>query len=226
MDSPSIRAQRVIKRGVDIAASAAGLIVLSPVMGATALAVRLSMGKPVLFRQERPGQDGEPFNILKFRTMHHVNPAKGLVDDASRLTEVGKFFRSTSLDELPELFNVLRGDMSLVGPRPLRMKYLERYSPRQARRHEVPPGITGLAQVSGRNGITWEERFEYDVQYVDNWSLLLDAKILLDTILVVLRREGISEEGQVTMTEFTGSSNKGSSDKGAPDKDVSANADS
>lgn len=226
MDSPSIRAQRVIKRGIDIAASAAGLIVLSPVMGATALAVRLSMGKPVLFRQERPGQDGEPFNILKFRTMHHINPAKGLVDDASRLTEVGKFFRSTSLDELPELFNVLRGDMSLVGPRPLRMKYLERYSPRQARRHEVPPGITGLAQVSGRNGITWEERFEYDVQYVDNWSLLLDAKILLDTILVVLRREGISEEGQVTMTEFTGSSNKGSSDKGAPDKDVSANADS
>lgn len=221
MDSLSIRVQRVIKRGVDIAASATGLIVLSPVMGATALAVRLSMGNPVLFRQERPGQDGEPFNILKFRTMHHVNPAKGLVDDASRLTEVGKLLRSTSLDELPELFNVLRGDMSLVGPRPLRMKYLERYSPRQARRHEVPPGITGLAQVSGRNGITWEERFEYDVQYVDNWSLLLDAKILLDTILVVLRREGISEEGQVTMTEFTGSSDKGSSDK-----DVSANADS
>lgn len=221
MESLSIRAQRVIKRGVDIAASAAGLIVLSPVMGATALAVRLSMGKPVLFRQERPGQDGEPFNILKFRTMHHVNPAKGFVDDASRLTEVGKFLRSTSLDELPELFNVLRGDMSLVGPRPLRMKYLERYSPRQARRHEVPPGITGLAQVSGRNGITWEERFEYDVQYVDNWSLLLDAKILLDTILVVLRREGISEEGQATMTEFTGSSNNGSSDK-----DVSANEDS
>lgn len=216
MDSPSIRAQRVIKRGVDIAASAAGLIVLSPVMGATALAVRLSMGKPVLFRQARPGQDGEPFNILKFRTMHHVNPAKGLVDDASRLTEVGRFLRSTSLDELPELINVLRGDMSLVGPRPLRMKYLERYSPRQARRHEVPPGITGLAQVSGRNGITWEERFEYDVQYVDNWSLLLDAKILLDTILVVLKREGISEEGQATMTEFTGSS----------DKDVSAKDDS
>lgn len=221
MESLSIRAQRVIKRGIDVAASAAGLIVLSPVMGATALAVRLSMGKPVLFRQERPGQDGEPFNILKFRTMHHVNPAKGFVDDASRLTEVGKFLRSTSLDELPELFNVLRGDMSLVGPRPLRMKYLERYSPRQARRHEVPPGITGLAQVSGRNGITWEERFEYDVQYVDNWSLLLDAKILLDTILVVLRREGISEEGQATMTEFTGSSNNGSSDK-----DVSANEDS
>ena len=219
MDSLSIRAQRVIKRGVDVAASAAGLIVLSPVMGATALAVRLSMGKPVLFRQERPGQDGEPFNILKFRTMHHVNPAKGFVDDASRLTEVGKFLRSTSLDELPELFNVLRGDMSLVGPRPLRMKYLERYSPRQARRHEVPPGITGLAQVSGRNGITWEERFEYDVQYVDNWSLLLDAKILLDTILVVLKREGISEEGQATMTEFTGSS-----DKDSPDKSVSANA--
>lgn len=219
MDSLSIRAQRVIKRGIDIAASAAGLIVLSPVMGATALAVRLSMGKPVLFRQERPGQDGKPFNILKFRTMHHVNPAKGLVDDASRLTGVGKFLRSTSLDELPELINVLRGDMSLVGPRPLRMKYLERYSPRQARRHEVPPGITGLAQVSGRNGITWEERFEYDVQYVDNWSLLLDAKILLDTILVVLKREGISEEGQVTMTEFTGSSDENSSDK-----DDSANA--
>ena len=132
---------------------------------------------------------------------------------------MGKFLRSTSLDELPELFNVLRGDMSLVGPRPLRMKYLERYSPRQARRHEVPPGITGLAQVSGRNGITWEERFEYDVQYVDNWSLLLDAKILLDTILVVLKREGISEEGQVTMTEFTGSS-----DENSAEKDVSASA--
>lgn len=208
MDSLSICAQRAAKRGIDIAASAAGLIVLSPVMGATALAVRLSMGKPVLFRQERPGKDGGSFNMLKFRTMHHLNPAKGLVDDASRLTEVGKFLRSTSLDELPELINVLRGDMSIVGPRPLLVKYLDLYTPRQARRHEVRPGITGLAQVSGRNGLSWEERFELDVQYVDNWSLLADAKILLDTILVVLKRDGIAEEGQATMTEFTGQQEK------------------
>ena len=132
MDSLGIRAQRAVKRGIDIAASAAGLIVLSPVLGATALAVRTSMGKPVLFRQERPGKDGELFNMLKFRTMHHLDPAKGLVDDASRLTEVGKLLRSTSLDELPELINVLRGDMSLVGPRPLLVKYLDLYTPRQA----------------------------------------------------------------------------------------------
>ncbi|OFU60065.1 sugar transferase [Corynebacterium sp. HMSC14H10] len=208
MDSLGIRAQRAVKRGIDIAASAAGLIVLSPVLGATALAVRTSMGKPVLFRQERPGKDGELFNMLKFRTMHHLDPAKGLVDDASRLTEVGKLLRSTSLDELPELINVLRGDMSLVGPRPLLVKYLDLYTPRQARRHEVRPGITGLAQVSGRNGLSWEDRFELDVQYVDNWSLLADAKILLDTILVVLKRDGIAEEGQATMTQFTGQQEK------------------
>ena len=170
--------------------------------------MRTSMGKPVLFRQERPGKDGELFNMLKFRTMHHLDPAKGLVDDASRLTEVGKLLRSTSLDELPELINVLRGDMSLVGPRPLLVKYLDLYTPRQARRHEVRPGITGLAQVSGRNGLSWEDRFELDVQYVDNWSLLADAKILLDTILVVLKRDGIAEEGQATMTEFTGQQEK------------------
>lgn len=205
MDSLSIRAQRAVKRGIDIAASAAGLIVLSPVMGATALAVRLSMGSPVLFRQERPGKDGEPFEMLKFRTMLPIDPIKGQIDDASRMTSVGSFLRSTSLDELPELINVLRGDMSLVGPRPLLMQYLDRYTPRQARRHEVRPGITGLAQVSGRNGLSWEDRFEIDVQYVDNWSLRADIKILLDTIMVVLKRDGIAEEGQATMTEFTGS---------------------
>lgn len=204
MTEASIRVRRGIKRGVDIAASAAGLVALSPVLGATALAVRLSMGEGVLFRQERPGKDGKPFHILKFRTMLHEDPAKGLVTDAERMTDVGRFLRSTSLDELPELINVLRGDMSLVGPRPLHMRYLDRYTPRQARRHEVRPGITGLAQVSGRNGITWEERFELDVSYVDNWSLLLDAKVLLDTVLVVLKREGISEEGQATMMEFMG----------------------
>lgn len=202
--STGLRAQRAIKRGVDIAAATAGLVALSPVLGATALAVRLSMGSPILFRQQRPGLGGQPFDMLKFRTMLPVDPARGLTDDASRLTRVGAFLRSTSLDELPELINVLRGDMSLVGPRPLLMQYLERYTPRQARRHEVRPGITGLAQVSGRNGLSWEERFELDVRYVDNWSLLADAKILLDTVLVVLKREGINAEGQATMSEFTG----------------------
>ena len=202
--SKGLRAQRAIKRGVDIAAATAGLVALSPVLGATALAVRLSMGSPILFRQQRPGLGGQPFDMLKFRTMLPVDPARGLIDDASRLTRVGAFLRSTSLDELPELINVLRGDMSLVGPRPLLMAYLDRYTPRQARRHEVRPGITGLAQVSGRNGLSWEERFELDVRYVDNWSLLADAKILLDTVLVVLKREGINAEGQATMSEFTG----------------------
>lgn len=202
--STGLRAQRAIKRGVDIAAATAGLVALSPVLGATALAVRLSMGSPILFRQQRPGLGGQPFGMLKFRTMLPVDPARGLIDDASRLTRVGAFLRSTSLDELPELINVLRGDMSLVGPRPLLMDYLDRYTPRQARRHEVRPGITGLAQVSGRNGLSWEERFELDVRYVDNWSLLADAKILLDTVLVVLKREGINAEGQATMSEFTG----------------------
>lgn len=202
--SKGLRAQRAIKRGVDIAVATAGLVALSPVLGATALAVRLSMGSPILFRQQRPGLGGQPFDMLKFRTMLPVDPARGLTDDASRLTRVGAFLRSTSLDELPELINVLRGDMSLVGPRPLLMDYLDRYTPRQARRHEVRPGITGLAQVSGRNGLSWEERFELDVRYVDNWSLLADAKILLDTVLVVLKREGINAEGQATMSEFTG----------------------
>lgn len=202
--SKGLRAQRAIKRGVDIAVATAGLVALSPVLGATALAVRLSMGSPILFRQQRPGLGGQPFDMLKFRTMLPVDPARGLIDDASRLTRVGAFLRSTSLDELPELINVLRGDMSLVGPRPLLMDYLDRYTPRQARRHEVRPGITGLAQVSGRNGLSWEERFELDVRYVDNWSLLADAKILLDTVLVVLKREGINAEGQATMSEFTG----------------------
>lgn len=202
--SKGLRAQRAIKRGVDIAVATAGLVALSPVLGATALAVRLSMGSPILFRQQRPGLGGQPFDMLKFRTMLPVDPARGLIDDASRLTRVGAFLRSTSLDELPELINVLRGDMSLVGPRPLLMAYLDRYTPRQARRHEVRPGITGLAQVSGRNGLSWEERFELDVRYVDNWSLLADAKILLDTVLVVLKREGINAEGQATMSEFTG----------------------
>ncbi|WP_053411226.1 sugar transferase [Corynebacterium lactis] len=202
--SKGLRAQRAIKRGVDIAAATAGLVALSPVLGATALAVRLSMGSPILFRQQRPGLGGQPFDMLKFRTMLPVDPARGLTDDASRLTRVGAFLRSTSLDELPELINVLRGDMSLVGPRPLLMAYLDRYTPRQARRHEVRPGITGLAQVSGRNGLSWEERFELDVRYVDSWSLLADAKILLDTVLVVLKREGINAEGQATMSEFTG----------------------
>lgn len=195
-----------LKRIMDLVLTIPVLVVSAPVQLATAAAIYLSMGRPVLFRQERPGLHGEIFELVKFRSMHHVNPSKGFTDDASRLTRVGKFIRSTSLDELPTLWNVVRGDMSLVGPRPLRVKYLERYSPEQARRHEVRPGLTGLAQVNGRNSISWEERFSYDVYYVDNQSILLDLQILFKTVKVVLTRRGISEDGQATMTEFLGNS--------------------
>ena len=205
MTDKAMKLQRAIKRGIDIAGAGTGLVLLSPLLLTTAAAVRVSMGSPVLFRQTRPGLGGEPFEMLKFRTMLPVDEQRGLVDDADRLTPVGKFLRATSLDEFPELINVVRGDMSLVGPRPLLMQYLERYTPRQARRHEVRPGITGLAQTSGRNALSWEDRFELDVQYVENWSLLADAKILVNTVLVVLGRKGIAEAGQATMTEFQGS---------------------
>ena len=170
-----------------------------------AFLLRLCMGKPVLFRQVRPGFQGKPFTIYKFRTMKDAFDGDGnSLPDCERLTFVGNILRSTSLDELPELFNVLKGDMSIVGPRPLLMRYLDRYTPEQARRHEVKPGVTGWAQVNGRNAITWEDKFGLDVWYVNHWSLGLDLKVIAMTLLTVLRREGISQEGQATMEEFMG----------------------
>lgn len=194
-----------MKRAVDVIGAAAGLVASAPVMAATACAIRASMGRPVLFRQQRPGKHGRPFTLVKFRTMRQVMDADGCpLPDEKRMTQVGRLVRSLSLDELPQLWNVLRGDMSLVGPRPLLMQYLERYTPRQARRHEVLPGITGWAQINGRNALTHEERFELDIWYVDNWSPALDAQILLSTLLTVLRRSGVSASGHATMPEFMG----------------------
>lgn len=193
------------KRGFDLIASGVGLLLLAPLIGGTALAVLLSMGRPVLFRQQRPGRHGKLFVVFKFRTMSNDRDASGeLLPDGQRLTRIGKFVRSTSLDELPQLFNVLRGDMSLVGPRPLLIRYLERYTPEQARRHEVRPGITGWAQVNGRNAISWEEKFALDTWYVDNWSLWLDFKILFLTVLRVVERKDVSNAGHETMPEFFG----------------------
>ena len=167
------------------------------------------MGAPVLFRQMRPGLQGEPFFLLKFRTMNDVRDEQGeLLPDDGRLTGLGSFLRSTSLDELPELFNVLKGEMSIVGPRPLLMQYLDRYTPEQARRHEVKPGVTGWAQVNGRNAISWEEKFELDVWYVDNWSLWLDVKIICMTVWKILKREGVNQPGHATAQEFMGNEQK------------------
>ena len=196
------------KRLLDLFLTIPGLIFLLPVLMVTAFLVRVKLGRPVLFKQLRPGLHGKPFTILKFRTMTDERDIHGqLLPDAQRLTRFGKFLRKASLDELPELINVLRGDMSLVGPRPLLMQYLDRYTPEQARRHEVKPGITGWAQVNGRNAITWEEKFKLDVWYVDNWSLWLDIKIIAMTIWKILKREGISQPGQATMEEFKASKN-------------------
>jgi len=195
-----------MKRCLDITCSIAGLIVLSPLLLALAIIIGIHMGRPVFFKQKRPGYNGEPFKITKFRTMKDQRGKDGIMlSDEQRLTRLGKFLRSTSLDELPELFNVLKGDMSLVGPRPLLMQYLDRYTPEQARRHEMKPGITGWAQVNGRNAISWEEKFALDVWYVDNWSLWLDIKILALTVWKVICREGISSPGDATMPEFMGS---------------------
>ena len=192
-----------MKRSFDFILAAAAMIVLSPVLIALAAAIRWTLGSPVLFRQQRPGLNERPFNMLKFRTMTDAHGADGvLLPDSDRLTRFGRFLRASSLDELPELMNVLKGDMSLVGPRPLLMKYLERYSPKQARRHEVRPGITGWAQVNGRNAITWEEKFKLDVWYVDNQSFWLDIKIIFLTIFKIFKREGINQAGQATMEEF------------------------
>jgi len=194
----------VIKRVLDIVLAAVGLIVLSPVFVVVTLVLWLRAGRPILFRQTRPGLAGRPFVLYKFRTMTDPRAEAGSGTDARRLTPLGRRLRETSLDELPELWNVLKGDMSLVGPRPLLMSYLERYSPAQMRRHEVKPGITGWAQIHGRNDTTWDERLAQDVWYVDNRSLLLDARILLRTVLLVLRREGIASVGHATMPEFRG----------------------
>lgn len=193
------------KRALDLALTTPALVLSLPVQAVTALAIRVKMGRPVLFRQQRPGLDGQPIEMLKFRTMLLPDPERGLVTDADRMTRLGAFLRSTSLDELPTLWNIVRGDMSVVGPRPLLMQYLNRYSPEQARRHEVRPGLTGLAQVSGRNAISWESKFRRDVEYVDAHSLLLDLKIILRTVGQVVRRDGISAEGEATMPEFMGS---------------------
>jgi lipopolysaccharide/colanic/teichoic acid biosynthesis glycosyltransferase len=193
----------VLKRTFDLVVATVALVLLSPVLVAVALTVLVSMGRPVLFRQVRPGLHGAPFAILKFRTMRPpLRPGGELYDEADRLTRVGKLLRATSLDELPELFNVLRGQMSLVGPRPLLVEYLTRYTPEQARRHLVRPGITGLAQISGRNELDWERRFELDVHYVDHRSFRLDLSILARTLPGVLRRTGISAEGHVTAPQF------------------------
>lgn len=201
-----MRRYDIVKRGVDVVVGGAVLVLSAPLQAVIALLVRRELGSPVLFHQPRPGRDGEIFEMAKFRTMLSPDPAGGLVTDAERMTPFGSFLRSTSLDELPSLWSVVKGDMSLVGPRPLLVQYLDRYSPEQARRHDVRPGVTGLAQVSGRNAITWDEKFAKDVEYVDTRSLALDARIVWLTLAQVLRRDGINADGDVTMPEFDGRS--------------------
>lgn len=197
--------ERYIKRPQDFLCALAAMIVLSPVMLITALLVRIKLGSPVLFTQERPGKDGKVFKLYKFRTMTDARDEKGnLLPDEIRLTKFGKTLRSTSLDELPELLNMLKGDMSVVGPRPLLVRYLPRYNTHQARRHEVRPGFTGLAQVHGRNAISWEEKFDWDVKYVDHITFLGDWKIIFQTLITVIKRDGISSETSATMEEFMG----------------------
>ena len=197
--------EKYIKRPQDFLCASAALVVLSPVMAVTALLVRQKLGTPVLFRQKRPGVDGKPFTLYKFRSMTDARDETGrLLSDEERLPPFGQKLRATSLDELPELFNIWKGDMSLVGPRPLLMRYLPRYNAHQARRNEVRPGFTGLAQVHGRNAISWEEKFDWDVQYVDNISFLGDWKIIFQTVKTVLSHEGISSATSVTMEEFMG----------------------
>ena len=195
----------MIKRIFDIVASTIGLIILSPVIVFTAWRIRKRLGSPVLFRQVRPGLGGKPFEMIKFRTMRDGGNRDGTpLPDAERMTPYGAFFRSTSLDELPELINVLKGDMSLVGPRPLLMEYLPLYSPEQFRRHEVKPGVTGWAQINGRNELSWDDKFKLDVWYVNNRSFWLDIKIIFLTVKKVVVRDGISAAGEATMSKFTG----------------------
>lgn len=196
----------MLKRLFDLSAALAGLVLLSPVIAIIAWRIRSNLGSPVLFRQVRPGKDGKPFEMVKFRTMRDVSDENGVpLPDDERMTPFGNLLRATSLDELPELWNVVKGDMSLVGPRPLLMEYLPLYSKVQYRRHEIRPGVTGWAQVNGRNALSWEDKFKLDVWYVDNQSFRLDIKILFLTVKKVLVRDGISANGEVTMTKFTGS---------------------
>ncbi len=205
--SPARRRRTLrVKRVLDVVGAATALVVCSPVLGFVAALVALRLGRPVLFRQERPGLGGRTFTILKFRSMRPVDPRRGHVTDAERLTRFGSILRSSSLDELPSCVDILRGDMSFVGPRPSLCRYLELYTPEEARRHDVLPGLTGLAQVRGRNALPWPERLQSDVEYVDRLSLQLDLAILLRTIVVVVRREGITAPGHVTSDVFSGTS--------------------
>jgi lipopolysaccharide/colanic/teichoic acid biosynthesis glycosyltransferase len=202
---PDKRPALYAKRGLDVVASAAGLAVLSPVLAGVTVAELVFHGWPPLFSQERPGLHGKIFRMRKFRTMTNERGPDGeLLPDAERLTPFGQLLRSTSLDELPELWHVLTGEMSLVGPRPLLVRYLERYTPEQMRRHDMPPGITGWAQIHGRNAVSWKEKFALDVWYVDHWSLALDLRVLFATIAKVMLRQGISARGEATMSEFMG----------------------
>ena len=200
-----MKLQQLFKRIIDIACALIGLIILSPLLLIVSILIYTKLGSPIFFTQERVGKDGKIFKMIKFRTMlNSTNELGELLDDEERLTSFGKLLRSTSIDELPELINVLKGDMSLVGPRPLLVEYIPLYSKHQFRRHEVKPGITGWAQVNGRNSISWETKFDLDVEYVDKFNLIMDIKILLLTVLKVLQRDGINQEGNVTMEKFTG----------------------
>jgi len=197
--------EKFIKRPQDFCCAAIATVLLSPVLAGTAIAVRVNLGSPVIFKQDRPGKDGKVFKLFKFRSMTDARDENGeLLPDEDRMTKFSYALRKTSADELPELINILKGDMSIVGPRPLLVRYLERYNAHQARRHEVRPGFTGLAQINGRNSISWEEKFDLDVQYVDNVTFLNDWKIIFGTVKTVLKREGISSDTSATMEEFFG----------------------
>lgn len=200
---------KYIKRILDIISSLLAIIILSPLLAVTAILVKTKLGSPVLFKQERPGKDEKIFTLMKFRTMTDERDENGkLLPDEVRLTKFGKFLRSTSIDELPELFNILKGDMSVIGPRPLLVEYIPRYNEHQHRRHEVRPGLSGWAQVNGRNTVSWEDKFDMDVHYVDNYSFAMDVKILFMTVLNVLKKEGISSETSATMEVFMGTPEK------------------